>query len=152
MLFISLVYLRRTIQSVDLSSSFFWFLFLCYTVLSSAYSTNPSHAFVSTVSLIGAFLFLLYSCVHYGKYPTLFSVVVCAGALFIGSLLLYFVSPSLARMGEWVGPNYVLSWRLQGLLGSANGVGVSSAAVLLLLVVYRSVFSRSVAAVVGLAA
>lgn len=148
----SLPYLRKTFDTLHIYALLSWLLFFLYTMVTCAYTINSPPALVAVASLLGAFLFVCYLSARYGRDGAV-SIVVAAGAvLWVGSLAVYFAVPELGRMSDWIGTDFVTTWRLQGLFGSSNAAGASAASGLFLVGAFykrQSGHSRALAAVAG---
>ncbi|MEZ5788164.1 MAG: O-antigen ligase family protein [Xanthobacteraceae bacterium] len=132
-----------------------WMLFFAYLVVTCGYASSPIPALVSVASSLGAFLFICLLCIRLGRDRAVGVVVAAAATLIVGSLVAYLAIPSLGRMSDWVGGNFVETWRLQGLFGSSNGAGMSAAAALFLAAAFHSRTgrrSRTIAAVISILA
>jgi O-antigen ligase len=132
----SLLFLRKLIRRGNTALLSSWLCFFTYTMLTSGYAINSGHALVSTASLLGAFLFVYHLCIQYGGDRAAWVVGTAAAIVFLTSLCVYFAVPSFGRMSDWVGNDYVVTARLQGVLGSSNGAGMASAAGLFLIVTF----------------
>ena len=132
----SLLFVRKIIRQANTAVLSSWLCFFTYTMLTSGYAINSGPAIASTASLLGAFLFVSYLCIQHGADRATWVVGTAASILFLTSLCVYFAVPSFGRMSDWVGNDYVVTARLQGVLGSSNGAGMASAAGLLLILTY----------------
>jgi O-antigen ligase len=152
---LSLLSIRRIFEGIHIYGLLSWLSFLVYMLATCAYTINPMPAVVAVISLFGGFLFVCYLCVHFGRASAI-SIVVTAGAiLWVGSLAVYFALPSLGRMSDWIGGDFVETWRLQGLLGSSNAAGMSGALGLFLVMAFyarQPGHSRLLASVAALSA
>lgn len=129
----SLLFVRKIIRQANTAVLSSWLCFFAYTMLTSGYAINSGPAIASTASLLGAFLFVSYLCIQHGADRATWVVGTAASILFLTSLCVYFAVPSFGRMSDWVGNDYVVTARLQGVLGSSNGAGMASAVGLLLI-------------------
>ncbi len=132
----SVLFVRRILLGVNTIALSSWLCFLSYTVLTSTYAVNFGLAFVSTVSLLGAFLFVCYLCVQYGPDRAAWAVATASSIMCLVSLWVYFAIPSFGRMSDWLGSEFVVTARLQGVFGSSNGAGMASAASLFLILTF----------------
>ena len=132
----SLLFLRKIIRQANTALLSSWLCFFIYMMLTSGYAINPGPAFVSAASLLGAFLFISYLCIHHGADRAVWVVGTAASIMFLASLGVYFAVPNLGRMSDWMGNDYVVTARLQGVLGSSNGAGMASAAGLFLIMTF----------------
>jgi hypothetical protein len=119
-----LPFLRKIIRRANKAVLSSWLCFFAYMMLTSGYAIDPEPAIVATVSLLGAFLFVSCLCIQHGADRTTWVVGIAASILFLTSLCVYLAVPSFGRMSDWVGNDYVVTARLQGVLGSSNGAGM----------------------------
>ncbi len=128
----SLIYFKLIVRHLYLYGLAYWLAFYGVLLLSATYALAPLHAAVSTISLIGSFLFLCYLCVKFGP-ERMIEILVWSGLIMcIGSLVVYVAVPEFGRMRDWVGTESALTIRLQGLFGASNGAGCGAAALLFL--------------------
>jgi O-antigen ligase len=132
----SILFIRRIFDGIHSYGMLSWLSFFIYTVITCSYTINPVPALVSTASLLGGFLFVCYLCVQFGRRTAIGIMVATGAALWVGSLAVYFAIPSLGRMDDWLGGEFVTTWRLQGLFGSSNSAGMSAASGLFLVVAF----------------
>jgi O-antigen ligase len=131
-----LPFLRKVIRRANKAVLSSWLCFFAYMMLTSGYAIDPGPAIVATASLLGAFLFVSCLCIQHGADRTTWVVGTAASILFLTSLCVYLAVPSFGRMSDWVGNDYVVTARLQGVLGSSNGAGMASAAGLFLIMTF----------------
>ncbi len=129
---LSLLYFKSIVRQLYLYGLAYWLTFYGILLLSATYAMAPLHGAVSTISLIGSFLFLCYLCVKYGP-ERLIEILVWTGLVMcVGSLAIYLAVPEFGRMRDWVGNENVLTIRLQGLFGTSNGAGCGAATLIFL--------------------
>lgn len=133
---ISLLFIHKIMRQANMAVLASWLCFFGYTALTSAYAVAAAPAFVATASLLGAFLFISYLCIQYGSDRATWAVGTAASIMFLASLVVYFVAPNLGRMSDWVGTDFVVTSRLQGVFGSSNGTGMAGAASLFLILAF----------------
>jgi O-antigen ligase len=151
----SILFIRRIFDGIHSYGMLCWLSFFIYTIATCGYTINPLPALVSTASLLGAFLFVCYLCVQFGRRAAIGIMVATGALLWVSSLAVYFAIPSLGRMDDWVGGDFVETWRLQGLFGSSNSAGMSAASGLFLVVAFYARepgHSRALAAIAALSA
>ncbi len=147
------VLLPRTSLSVLLSYTLLpWTIFHAYAVLNIADAENWTFGLTAAISL---FIFYVHTAVIGRAFGLSFLIEAILAAMTVVagvSLVLYFVAPEFARMHEWVGDVRLPSNRLSGIGGSANGLGMTCAMSLTLLVLYwREIgFPRFAKVLIGL--
>jgi exopolysaccharide production protein ExoQ len=149
----SMLFIRKIFDGIHAYGMLSWLSFFIYTVVTCSYTVEPLPALVSTMSLLGAFLFVCYLGVQFDRKAAIGIIVTAGACLWVGSLAVYFADPSLGRMSDWVGGDFVETWRLQGLFGSSNGAGMSAASGLFLVVAFYARepgYSRALAAIATL--
>ena len=151
----SILFMRKILEGVHAYGMLSWLSFFIYTIATCSYTIEPLPALVSTASLLGAFLFVCYLGVQFDRSAAIGIMVASGAFLWVGSLAVYFAIPSLGRMSDWVGGDFVETWRLQGLFGSSNSAGMSAASGLFLVVAFYARepgHSRALVAVATLSA
>jgi exopolysaccharide production protein ExoQ len=151
----SILFIRKIFNGIHAYGMLSWLSFFIYTIATCSYTVEPLPALVSTASLLGAFLFVCYLCVQFGRRAAIGTMVATGALLWVSSLAVYFAIPSLGRMDDWVGGDFVETWRLQGLFGSSNSAGMSAASGLFLVVAFYARepgHSRALAAIAALSA
>jgi O-antigen ligase len=152
-----LPFINKILNRLNIEGLYIWCLFFCYTVFTCTYAVRPATASISAISLLGGFVFICYLFVCYGDDKAIRIVVAANTMLWVGSLIVYFAVPSLGRMYDWIGGDFVPTYRLQGLLSASNNAGVTAASGLLLLWLFyarqedRSNLLTAVAGVSGMA-
>lgn len=147
---LGLLFIKPIVKHLYLYGLAYWLAFYGVLLLSATYALAPLHAAVSTVSLVGSFLFLCYLCVKYGP-ERMVEILVWTGLVMcVGSLVVYLAFPEFGRMKDWFGNEQILTMRLQGLFGASNGAG-SAAATLLFLTLYYYMRQPGASRFIGLA-
>lgn len=147
---LSVLYFKSIVRHLYLYGLAYWLTFYGVLLLSATYAMAPLHGAVSTISLIGSFLFVCYLCVKYGP-ERLIEILVWTGLITcVGSLVIYIAVPEFGRMRDWVGNENVLTIRLQGLFGTSNGAGCG-AATLIFLTVYFYIWQPGASRAIALA-
>jgi O-antigen ligase len=132
----SVLFFRQIVKHLYLYGLAYWLGFYGVLLFSATYAMTPLHAGVSTVSLIGSFLFLCYLCVKYGP-DRMVEILVWTGLVMcVASIAVYFAVPEFGRMKNWYGNDLVLTSRLQGLFGASNGAGCGAATLLFLTIFF----------------
>lgn len=133
---VSALFFRQIIRRFNLHVFACWLSLYVVLLCSSFYALSPLYAGVSTISLIGSFLYLCYLCIQYGR-DRMVEILVWAGLLMCaGSIAAYFAIPEFGRMKNWFGDDLLLTSRMQGLFGSSNGTGIAAATLLLLTILF----------------
>jgi exopolysaccharide production protein ExoQ len=132
----SILFIRKIFDGIHSYGMLSWVSYFIFTIITCSYTIEPLPALVSTVSLLGAFLFVCYLGIQFGRRAAIGILVTTSALLSVGSLAVYFAIPSLGRMDDWVGGDFVETWRLQGLFGSSNSAGMSAASGLFLIIAF----------------
>lgn len=114
-------------------SIFLWLVFAIFLSASSLYAVDPLYSLISASSVLIALIFLMTVAYNFGSQGTIEFVGYAALLLCAASLLVYLALPSLGRMYDWEHGSFVMTTRLQGILGSANAAGATAGIGLVLL-------------------
>lgn len=103
-----------------------WLSFLFLIVVSSSYAQEPNHALLGSMSFFGSFLFVWHFGEVYGRQALVRMMLITSVVLSVSSLVVYFAIPTLGRLPDYVNGAWQLTTRLQGVVGTPNGVGLGS--------------------------
>lgn len=130
-------------------SVFLWLVFVAYLSATSLYAVDPIYSLISASTVMIALLFLMAVTHNFGSQALIEFVAYAALLLCAVSLLIYVAWPSLGRMSDWEHGSFVMTTRLQGILGSANAAGATAGIGLVLLptLKMKTIFKVSAAAI-----
>ncbi|MEZ5817777.1 MAG: O-antigen ligase family protein [Hyphomicrobiaceae bacterium] len=132
----TVLFLKPIVRQLYLYGLAYWLAFYGWLLFSATYAMAPLTAGVSTISLIGSFLFLCFLCVKYGP-DRMVEILVWAGLVMcVASIAVYFAVPEFGRMKDWYGTEQILTSRMQGLFGASNGAGCGAATLLFLTIFF----------------
>lgn len=103
-----------------------WCVFLAFLVGSSGYAVTPVYSLIASSSVLLAFLFLMSVGRTFGPQGIRELIAVSAIVLCLASMFAYFAVPTFGRMQDWEHGQFVMTSRLQGILGSANAAGATA--------------------------
>jgi O-antigen ligase len=130
-------------------SVFLLLVFVAYLSATSMYAVDPLYSLISASTVMIALLFLMVVAHNFGSQGLIAFVAYAALILCAVSLLIYVALPSLGRMSDWEHGSFVMTTRLQGILGSANAAGATAGIGLVLLpaLKMKTIFKVSAAAI-----
>ncbi len=117
-------------------------MFLAWLLFTTSYSPLPIYTAVCAFSVVAFTIFCAYIFRRYDRVE-IFAVMVASITLFcIVSIAVYFAAPEFGRFVYWVNEQRYVSSRMNGIGGSANGMGRLAAFGLVLTILYPREFHR----------
>jgi exopolysaccharide production protein ExoQ len=135
------VFLTYAFNRLRLSRLFYeWLFFFVWLVVCSVYAESPMFALTCSVSFLICYIYAVYMTVWLSRTRAVEIMIFVALAMCVGSIVVYFVVPSMGRMQAWTdGGTIGDTGRMKGLTGSANAIGMIAAfAIVLSILYYRS--------------
>jgi hypothetical protein len=129
----ALLRLPKYVGALTSAPGLFWTILLVWAFYTASYSPNPSYSAIAIFSVTAFFLYFLSLGAELDDVSVVLAVSSAIAAIAFISIIVYFANPSLGRMSEWRGDDYIVGTRLSGIVGTPNAMGEIAALGLVLL-------------------